>query len=262
MRKDINCGIGILIISLFVVWFSPVLGMIFLILGGPIFATGLWLIANGIRKRRADKWSTEYGTFCFGKVVKIEAYAEGAGLSKAVKRLKRISVCIYDSLQDRFIIVADIMDEPDIDFITGDFVSVKFFNNDFNYVALIHNKAELPEDVRAKFAKLISYYRLDADLQVKLADENNVDTTTWTLTEEAYPEGEKPIVEDDFVFSRNEALMDKLIDNVETVSALTDFDPEDGKRKSWIGFFAILGVEFVGSGIFYWILYWFLRLNQ
>lgn len=255
MRKDISCGIGMLFISVLVLWFGPVIGMIFWIFGGPIFATGLWLIANGIRKRRADKWSSEYGTFCFGKVVKIEAYAEGAGLSKAVRKMKRISACIYDSLQDRFLIVADIMDEADIDFVTGDFVSVKFFNNDFNYITSIHNKAELPERIRAKFAKLISYYRLDTNSQVKLENENNVDTSSWIVTEEAYAEGEKPAVEDDFVFSKDEVLMEKLIDNVETVSALKDYDADEARRKSWIAFFVILGVEFLGSGVFYAILY-------
>ena len=77
--------------------------------------------------------------------------------------------------------VADLMDESGIDFVTGDFVSVKFFNNDFNYIASIHNKTELPERIRAKFAKLISYYRLDASPKIKLENENNVDTSSWIV---------------------------------------------------------------------------------
>lgn len=256
MRKDTIVGIAFVVFGFALLWFCPLLGIIAVAVMGPVMGMGFWLLLNSRRKRKADRLSDDKGRCCYGKVLRIEPYVTETGLAQTVASVKRVLVCIYDDVRDRFVNVADIMDEKEIKFKKGDFISVTFFTNDFNYISTVSELDSIPESIRDNFLNLIGHCNVtvgnnDAD------EVNKPDTTGWTVTEEAYSDGMHLMAgQEQILASDDDILINALINYVETVSAIKDYDIGESRRFAIKTLFLMIGLFTLLSAIFcIWMMY-------
>jgi len=249
MRKDIKVGIGILFLSALLLWVSPIFGLIVYVMSGPVTLVGLWLIVNGFKKSKADRLSDQHGHVCYAKVLSIEPYSTDLKLKHKVDTLKRVLICVYDASVDRFVNVADMMEDKEIRFSVGDYIKVVFHVNDFNYMSNEAGLGSLPDMEREKFKRLIN------SCGVAMADSTdvnskNLDTSGWTVTEEAYSDGMPFKASVDETQPDEKTIVEALINSVETVSAIEDFDAEKYGRISGIIVLSIVILFFISAVIF------------
>lgn len=224
MKKDVRTGTIIVLAGMVLYFISPLVGFAVFAVAGTFFIYGLFLIVNAMRKRKADKLSEENGFYCYGKVLRILPYGEEKKGADNPDASKFVSVLVYDEGKDDFVIVSDVMEKSQIDFIVGDYIAVQFYVNDFNYINNLHSKNALPGYVIEKFDMLFRGIGVELKEQPDSYKNAEVDTTNWTITEEAYPNDIALKEGNGFEREDEDKLVEKILLNVESVSALKEFD--------------------------------------
>lgn len=137
---------------------------------------GIPFLCFPVAKMISDKKTDKNGIECFGYIDSVEAFVGDESTAK---------MRVYISTENRVLKIEEDVNGKTAEYAAGDFIRVKYYNDDVNVLSRVEDEGEIPEDIRNVLKPKCS-----ADL-VGQTQMENINTNDWTLTEEAFssPEG-------------------------------------------------------------------------
>lgn len=142
-----------------------------------ILIIGLVMIFLGLKKHITDKKTDKFGEVCYGRIKQI--YNDNVVVNGRLELKAKVKVYIpsYDIVVDAEEIVG--YDKPA--YSNGEYVKVKYYIGDINFISKIESPLDLPPKARHLLEDGVSSSGEKGSL-----DMPDVDTENWTLTEEAF----------------------------------------------------------------------------
>lgn len=152
-----------------------------LVLGLAIVAlflvVGLFMIFLGLKRYITDNRTERFGEECFGRIKEIYADKVAFDGRKELKAKVKVYIPSYNIVVD----AEEFVGYEDPDYEVGDYVKVKYYIGDINFLSGIESPMDLPERARHLLEDRVSSSREKNEF-----DMTEVDTENWTLTEEAF----------------------------------------------------------------------------
>lgn len=142
-----------------------------------LLIVGLLMIFLGLKRYITDNRTERFGEVCFGRIKEIYSDKVEFDGSKELKAKVKVYIPSYNIVVD----AEEIIGYDDSDYEAGDYVKVKYYIGDINFVSKIEAPMDLPEKARHLLEDRVSSSGEKSDI-----DMSDVDTENWTLTEEAF----------------------------------------------------------------------------
>lgn len=143
-------------------------------------AIGLFVTFLGVRKYIMDVKTEKFGELCYGLVQRVKISGKDSEDGKYIKARVKVYIQSYDVVDEAEEEVLCEKSTDENDYAEGDFVRVKYYNGDINFVSKIASPFDIPEEVRERLEDGLGE---SEDGEYELPE---VDTENWTLTEEAF----------------------------------------------------------------------------
>lgn len=143
---------------------------------------GVVMIYLELKHYLTDRRTERFGEICYGRIKRIYACNASSGGHSELKAEVKVYIPSYDIVVDAEESVG--YNTPDYEI--GDYVKVKYYIGDINFISKIESTLDLPARARHLLEDKVRYSEDNGSL-----DLSEVDTKNWTLTEEAFASAEQ-----------------------------------------------------------------------